>query len=144
MRRVRDRENLRLERTRLFGRVRRIFIEIGRQLHALDLLNEHVVRDTLIFQSLLRGHRNVLDVAENYPFAETELFERPGYPLMHFVERRYADDPTNWWIPNRACAQAMQRSAGFSIICSPDLDVFVCKLEADRGAQSSLKSVNRP
>jgi phosphohistidine swiveling domain-containing protein len=29
--RVRDRENLRFERTRLFGRVRRIFIEIGRR-----------------------------------------------------------------------------------------------------------------
>ena len=39
-RRVRDRENLRLERTRLFGRVRRIFIELGRQFHAADLL-EH-------------------------------------------------------------------------------------------------------
>jgi pyruvate,water dikinase len=32
--RVRDRENLRFERTRLFGRVRRIFVEIGKRLHA--------------------------------------------------------------------------------------------------------------
>lgn len=32
--RVRDRENLRFERTRLFGRVRRIFVEIGRRLAA--------------------------------------------------------------------------------------------------------------
>jgi len=38
--RVRDRENLRLERTRLFGRVRRIFLELGRRFHALDLLDE--------------------------------------------------------------------------------------------------------
>jgi rifampicin phosphotransferase len=37
--RVRDRENLRLERTRLFGRVRRIFVEIGRRLHAQNLLD---------------------------------------------------------------------------------------------------------
>jgi pyruvate,water dikinase len=37
--RVRDRENLRLERTRLFGRVRRIFLELGRRLHAVDLLD---------------------------------------------------------------------------------------------------------
>jgi len=36
--RVRDRENLRFERTRLFGRVRRIFVELGRRLYALDLL----------------------------------------------------------------------------------------------------------
>jgi pyruvate,water dikinase len=38
-RRVRDRENLRLERTRLFGRVRRIFLEIGRRLHAVEQLD---------------------------------------------------------------------------------------------------------
>jgi len=39
-RRVRDRENLRLGRTRLFGRVRNIFVEIGRRLAALDLLDD--------------------------------------------------------------------------------------------------------
>jgi pyruvate,water dikinase len=38
--RVRDRENLRFERTRVFGRVRRIFVELGRRLHALDLLDD--------------------------------------------------------------------------------------------------------
>lgn len=36
--RVRDRENLRFERTRLFGRARRIFVEIGKRFYALDLL----------------------------------------------------------------------------------------------------------
>jgi pyruvate,water dikinase len=37
--RVRDRENLRFERTRLFGRVRLIVLELGRRFHALDLLD---------------------------------------------------------------------------------------------------------
>jgi pyruvate,water dikinase len=37
--RVRDRENLRFERTRLFGRVRRLFVEMGRCFHELDLLD---------------------------------------------------------------------------------------------------------
>ena len=41
--RVRGRENLRFERTRVFGRVRRIFVEIGRRLHAAGKLGE--VRD---------------------------------------------------------------------------------------------------
>ncbi|MDX2216082.1 MAG: PEP/pyruvate-binding domain-containing protein [Oculatellaceae cyanobacterium bins.114] len=36
--RVRDRENLRFERTRLFGRVRRLFVELGRRFFALDQL----------------------------------------------------------------------------------------------------------
>jgi pyruvate,water dikinase len=38
--RIRDRENLRFERTRLFGRVRRILVELGKQLEALDQLDE--------------------------------------------------------------------------------------------------------
>ncbi|MBI1920765.1 MAG: phosphoenolpyruvate synthase [Geobacter sp.] len=37
-RRVLDRENLRFERTRLFGRVRRIFVELGKRFHADGIL----------------------------------------------------------------------------------------------------------
>jgi phosphohistidine swiveling domain-containing protein len=36
--RVRDRENLRFERTRVFGRVRRIFVELGKRLHEVNAL----------------------------------------------------------------------------------------------------------
>ena len=38
--RVRDRENLRFERTRLFGRARRLFVAIGNQLHARGAIDE--------------------------------------------------------------------------------------------------------
>jgi pyruvate,water dikinase len=38
--RVRDRENLRFERTRVFGRARQVFRALGRQFYALDLLNQ--------------------------------------------------------------------------------------------------------
>lgn len=37
--RVRDRENLRFERTRVYGRVRRIFVEIGKRFDELGLLD---------------------------------------------------------------------------------------------------------
>lgn len=39
-RRVRDRENLRFERTRLFGRVRRVFVEAGKRLYAERVLDD--------------------------------------------------------------------------------------------------------
>lgn len=38
--RVKNRENLRFERTRVFGRVRRIFVELGRRFHAMGLIDE--------------------------------------------------------------------------------------------------------
>ena len=46
---------------------------------------------------------------------------------MYFVEQQYSGDPTNWWIPNRACAEAMLRSAGFEIVAHPEAEVFVCR-----------------
>ena len=46
---------------------------------------------------------------------------------MYFVEHRYSHDPTNWWIPNRACAEAMLRSAGFEIVDHPEEEVYICK-----------------
>ena len=46
---------------------------------------------------------------------------------MHFVERRYSNDPTNWWIPNRACVEAMLRSSGFEIVDHPEEEVYICR-----------------
>jgi pyruvate,water dikinase len=37
---LRERENLRFERTRVFGHVRRVFLELGRRLYALDALED--------------------------------------------------------------------------------------------------------
>jgi tRNA (mo5U34)-methyltransferase len=96
-------------------------------LFALDLLRQHVVGDLLVFQTMLRGADHVAPVARDYPFAETEIFERPGHPGMYFVEHCYAGDPTNWWIPNRAGAEAMLRSAGFEILERPETEVFLCR-----------------
>ncbi len=110
-----------------------VLYHLRHPLLALDLLWEHAVGDTLVFQSLMRGSRDVLPLAPDYPFSETAIFEDPGYPAMYFVERRYSYDPTNWWIPNRACAEAMLRSAGFDIADQPEDEVYICKRRSARG-----------
>jgi tRNA (mo5U34)-methyltransferase len=74
----------------------------------------------------------VAPLAENYPFQNYELFEEPTYPKLHFVEERYSDDPTNWWIPNRACVEAMLRSSGFAILSHPEEEVYICRVAAQR------------
>ncbi len=104
-----------------------VLYHLRHPLLALDLLHEHVTRDLLVFQSLLRGSPEVMEVASNYPFEETGIFDRPGYPRLHFVERSYSDDQTNWWIPNAACAEAMLRSAGFEVLAHPEAEVFICR-----------------
>jgi tRNA (mo5U34)-methyltransferase len=94
---------------------------------ALDLLHEHATRDLLIFQSMLRGSAQVATLADDYPFEEPHIFDEPAYPRMHFVERRYSADQTNWWIPNRAAAEAMLRSAGYTVVSHPEAEVFICR-----------------
>jgi tRNA (mo5U34)-methyltransferase len=109
-----------------------VLYHLRHPLLALDLIHEHVTRDLLVFQSMQRGSKEAMDVGEDYPFEEETIFDRPDYPKMHFVERRYAKDPTNWWIPNRACVEAMLRSAGYEIIANPEEEVFLCRhLEAE-------------
>lgn len=104
-----------------------VLYHLRHPLLALDLLREHAVREALVVQSLLRGDDAAPPIAEDYPFSERQIFEQTGYPRMSFVERRYAGDPTNWWIPNRACLAAMLRSAGFRITAHPEPEVFVCQ-----------------
>ena len=104
-----------------------VFYHLRHPLLALDLIHEHVARDLFVFQSLQRGSETAEPIKDDYEFWETDVFECPGFPKMYFVEKRYAGDPTNWWIPNRAAVEAMLRSAGFEILAHPETEVFVCQ-----------------
>jgi tRNA (mo5U34)-methyltransferase len=104
-----------------------VLYHLRHPLLALDRLHRHVVGKTLLFQSMRRGSSEIARVDDDYPFERTSVFESPGYPKLHFVERRYAGDDTNWWIPNRACVEAMLRSAGFDIVGKPEDEVYVCQ-----------------
>jgi tRNA (mo5U34)-methyltransferase len=104
-----------------------VLYHLRHPLLALDIIHDTVAKDLMLFQSLQRGSDTVDTVNENYDFWEQDHFDRPGYPKMHFIEHRYADDPTNWWAPNAACSAAMLRSAGFAILDHPESEVFLCR-----------------
>jgi tRNA (mo5U34)-methyltransferase len=104
-----------------------VLYHLRHPLLALDLLREHVVGDTLVFQSMQRGSPDVARVDDDYAFEERSHFDDPAYPKMVFVEHRYAGDPTNWWIPNRACVEAMLRSSGFRVTAHPEEEVYICR-----------------
>lgn len=104
-----------------------VLYHLRHPLLALDLIHEHVVRDILVFQSMQRGSYQIGSLEQNYDFWATDLFDRPDYPRMHFVEHSYANDWTNWWVPNRAGVEAMLRSAGFIIFDHPEDEVYICK-----------------
>jgi tRNA (mo5U34)-methyltransferase len=104
-----------------------VLYHLRHPLLALDLIHQHVARDLFVFQSLQRGSEMIERIEDDYEFWAADVFERPGFPKLYFIEKRYAGDPTNWWIPNRAATEAMLRSAGFDILDHPETEVFVCR-----------------
>ena len=104
-----------------------VLYHLRHPLLALDLIREHVAGDRLLFQSMLRGSPHVLKTEEDYPFEEWGVFFETSFPKLHFVERKYARDWTNWWVPNRACVEAMLRSAGFTIEQRIEEEVYLCR-----------------
>jgi tRNA (mo5U34)-methyltransferase len=105
-----------------------VLYHLRHPLLALDLIYEHVARDQMLFQSMQRGSNRAPEFANDYDFWTTDQFAAEEYPKLHFVEHRYAGDPTNWWIPNRGCTEAMLRSSGFVIAAHPEPEVYLCRL----------------
>jgi tRNA (mo5U34)-methyltransferase len=106
-----------------------VLYHLRHPLLALDLIHEHAVRTNglMLFQSMQRGSTEIERPPEDAPFQSTEMFDRPGYPKLHFIERKYSGDITNWWVPNQACAEAMLRAAGFRIQAHPEQEVYLCR-----------------
>ncbi len=112
-----------------------VLYHLRHPLLALDLIHAHVARDLLVVQSMQRGSTEIEPLSDNHHFWETDIFDKPGYPKLHFIEGRYADDHTNWWVPNRACIEAMLRSSGFAILSRPEEETYICRrVEAPEGA----------
>jgi tRNA (mo5U34)-methyltransferase len=105
-----------------------VLYHLRHPLLALDLIREHVAGDLMLFQSMQRGSKHLIEIERDYPFAETELFHESAYPKLHFVEHEYSHDWTNWWVPNRACTEAMLRASGFRIESRPEEEVYICRI----------------
>jgi tRNA (mo5U34)-methyltransferase len=110
-----------------------VFYHLRYPLFALDKVVKKVRPEgRLIFQSMLRGSSKIKRWNSDYPFWETDVFRDPAYPAMYFVEKSYAGDYTNWWIPNGAAAESMLRSSGLEIVDHPEAETWIC---TPRGAQ---------
>jgi tRNA (mo5U34)-methyltransferase len=111
-----------------------VLYHLRHPLLALDLIREHVAGDLMLFQTMQQGSPDVLLVPEDHPFhlpGTTQppgYFDNPAYPKLHFIEREFAHDWSNWWAPNKACSQAMLRAAGFTIEAQPEDEVYLCRV----------------
>ena len=124
-----------------------VLYHLRHPLLALDLVREHVAGEMMLFQTMQQGTEAVLQVPEDHPFHKPgttqppDYFDNPAYPRMHFIEREFAHDWTNWWAPNAACSQAMLRAAGFTIEEQPEPEVYLCRVSEVPYAQHGPAAV---
>jgi tRNA (mo5U34)-methyltransferase len=102
-----------------------VFYHLRYPLLGLDLAVKKV-GGKLIFQTMLRGSKEAPALEGDYPIWHKDVFLDPRFPAMYFIEKKYSSDPTNWWIPNCAAAEAMLRSSGLEIIGHPEEETWIC------------------
>jgi pyruvate,water dikinase len=89
---VRDRENLRFERTRVYGRVRAIFVEIGHRLRELDVFND---ADDIFYLSVDEVSGIVRGTGSS-----SRLSSLVGCRRLEFKAYAASDDPPRRFITN--------------------------------------------
>jgi tRNA (mo5U34)-methyltransferase len=102
-----------------------VFYHLRYPLYALDKVIKKV-RGSLVFQTMVRGSLTSPELAEDYHFWNTAIFRNPDFPCMYFIEKKYAGDPTNWWVPNHGAMEAMLRSSGLEIRAHPEQETWIC------------------
>ena len=110
---------------------------------ALDIVAEKV-DELLILQTLTMPGEEAIAPPEDLRLDERGRMLEPGWPKMAFIERRLEDDPTNWWAPNRACVEAMLRSAGLEPVGSPGHEIVAARLRGPqplRAAPDELRAI---
>jgi tRNA (mo5U34)-methyltransferase len=102
-----------------------VFYHLRYPVYALDKVVKKV-GGKLVFQTMIRGSLEERAWKDNYEFWNTKLFNDPDFPCMYFIEHKYADDPTNWFIPNRGGVEGILRSSGLELLDHPEDETWIC------------------
>jgi tRNA (mo5U34)-methyltransferase len=103
-----------------------VLYHLRHPLLALDLVAEKVER-LLVVQTLTVPGPDEAAEWRDVPFDRRELLATPAWPKLAFVEQRLAGDPTNWWVPNKSCVEAMLRSSGLELLARPGHELWLCR-----------------
>lgn len=108
-----------------------VFYHLRYPLLGLDIVAEKVNR-LMVFQTLtMPGEEVDESTKRDRNIDDRDAFRAPGWPAMAFIEHTFSGDPTNWWAPNHAAAEAMLRSSGMRITARPGHEIYVCEPNRD-------------
>jgi len=104
-----------------------VLYHLKHPLYALEQIAS-ICKETMYFQSVIRGPAGDVDPAEDYPVNETAVFDQPAWPKLYFIEKKFNGDESNWWFATRSCLKAMLRTAGFRTVeDTANPEIFVCR-----------------
>jgi tRNA (mo5U34)-methyltransferase len=117
-----------------------VFYHLRYPMLGLDIVAEKVKR-LMVFQTLSMPGDEVYEKTHGLGLNERAAMLEVGWPKLAFIEHHLADDPSNWWAPNRAAIEAMLRSSGLRITGSPGHEIYLC--EPNPEMPSSVATWNR-
>lgn len=101
----------------------------------LDIVSR-CVGSILVLQSLLAPGETSGPTPNDLDMSDREPLVQPSWPKLSFIEHRFAGDPSNWWVPNQSCLEAMARSSGLRVVAHPLEEFLLC--EPNRDGESSM------
>jgi tRNA (mo5U34)-methyltransferase len=107
---------------------------------ALDLVAEKVA-GSLVLQTLTLPGEKPTAAPADVEIGERRQLLEPGRPRAAFVEHELAGDPTNWWVPDAACVEAMARSAGLRVTEKPGHEIWICVREEEHDHARELRTL---
>jgi tRNA (mo5U34)-methyltransferase len=114
-----------------------VFYHLRYPLLALDLLAQRT-RRLMMFQTLTMPGDSVYEPQPDYPIDNRTPLLETGWPKMAFVEQRFSNDPTNWWIANHAGVEAMLRSSGLRVKARPGHEIYLCEPDSGNAKHRSV------
>jgi tRNA (mo5U34)-methyltransferase len=93
---------------------------------ALDIVAQRV-RRMMVFQTLTTPGSEVYPPKTALDFSTREVMNEAGWPKMAFIEGSFAGDPTNWWVPNHACVEAILRASGMQVKKALGHEIYLCE-----------------
>jgi tRNA (mo5U34)-methyltransferase len=103
-----------------------VFYHLRYPMLALDIVTQKVAR-MMVFQTLTMPGEEVYHPKPDMTLDERKQMLKKGWPLMAFIEKRLANDPTNWWAPNHAAIEAMLRTCGLKVTQRPGHEIYITR-----------------
>lgn len=102
-----------------------VFYHLRYPLLALDIIAPKV-KKMMVFQTLMMPGKADITIKDNYEVNDRMELLEEGWPKMAFIEKEFAGDPTNWWVPNHAAIEAMLHTCGLKPTSIPLDETYIC------------------